>query len=67
MAFTSAQLSALETAAATGQLSVQIGDRRIQYQSLADLLQAIDIARRDVAGSSALRSTRRYPEFHSGR
>lgn len=56
----------MEEAAASGHLTVQIGDRRIQYQSLADLLQAINVARRDVAGATAMRNTRRYPEYGRG-
>lgn len=66
MAFSADQLAALESAAATGTLSVRMGDRTVTYQSLADLLSAIDIARRDVVGASALRSTRRYPEYGRG-
>ena len=67
LAFTAAHLAALETAAASGQLSVQIGDRRIQYQSLADLMNAIKMARQDVlASGSAGRATRRYPEHGRG-
>jgi len=32
MAFSAEQLAALETAAASGKLVVQLGDRRVQYQ-----------------------------------
>ena len=67
LAFTAAHLAALETAAASGQLAVQIGDRRIQYQSLDQLMNAIKVARQDVlASGSAGRATRRYPEHGRG-
>lgn len=53
MAFTAAQLATLETAAASGQLRVQLGDKVIQYQTLPDLLTAIRLARADVAAATA--------------
>lgn len=64
VAFDATQLAALESAAASGQLVVRYGDREIRYQSLAELMGAIEVARRDVAGTTSLRSTRRYPEYH---
>lgn len=67
MAFSAEQLAALETAAASGKLVVQLGDRRVQYQSLSDLLKAIDTARRDQAAiSAASRQTRRYLQHGRG-
>jgi hypothetical protein len=65
MAFTAAQLATLEAAAATGELTVQLADRKIQYQTLADLLSAIDLARRDLAGGAAL-PVRRYMRYNRG-
>lgn len=56
MAFTATQLAALETAAASGQLRVQLGDKVIQYQNLPDLLAAIRMARADVAASALTES-----------
>jgi hypothetical protein len=40
MAYTSADLDALDAAIAGGELSVQVDGRRIQYRSIAELLQA---------------------------
>jgi hypothetical protein len=65
MAFSAAQLATLEAAAATGELTVQLADRKIQYQTLADLLSAIDLARRDLAGTAAL-PVRRYMRYNRG-
>jgi len=39
MAFTSDQLTALETAIAQGALSVQYNDRRVTYHSLDEMLR----------------------------
>lgn len=40
MAYTSADLDALDAAIAGGELSVQVDGRRIQYRSISELLQA---------------------------
>ena len=71
MAFSAAQLAALEKAAGSGTLSVQVGDRRLTYQSLSDLMAAIKMAREDVAAAEAAAGgktsiTRRYGEFARG-
>ncbi len=67
MAFDAAQLAALETAAASGHLTVQLGDRRIQYQNLTDLLKAVAVAKADVAAATATnRQSRRYAEYGRG-
>lgn len=67
MAFSAEQLAALETAAASGKLVVQLGDRRIQYQSLGDLLRAIEVAKRDVQAAAWSGLPRRhYMAFSRG-
>jgi len=60
MAFSADQLAALESAAASGHLTVQLGDRRIQYQSLGDLLRAIEVAKRDVQTAAGAGLPRRH-------
>lgn len=57
MAFTATQLAALETAAASGQLQVTLGDKTIRYQNLPDLLAAIRLARADVVAAASTDST----------
>lgn len=47
MAFSPDQLTALEAAAASGQLRVQLGDKVIQYQTLTELMAVIRMARAD--------------------
>ena len=71
MAFTAAQLATLESAAASGQLRVQLGDKIIQYQTLPDLMAAIRMARADIAAASTdasavYRGTTRYLKYSRG-
>lgn len=65
MAFTTADLTVIETAIASGTLSVQFSDRRVQYRSLDELIKARDMIKEGIAnpsGSSAsVRST--YASF----
>lgn len=63
MAFSAEQLQAMETAAASGQLRVQYGDKTVVYQNLDMLLKAIAAARNDIASASqppAMTSKFRY-------
>lgn len=53
MAFSPEHVAALETAIATGQLRVQIGDLVIQYQTGADLKAALLLARADQASAAS--------------
>lgn len=67
MAFTAEQLSAMEAAAAQGLTHVQTGEKIIKYQTLPDLLKAIQVARADVAAASGVqRPPRRYVEYGRG-
>jgi len=45
MAFSQAQLDALEAAIATGTLEVRTGDKSIRYQNTADMIRARDLMR----------------------
>ncbi|HEU0142226.1 MAG TPA: hypothetical protein VFQ79_21065 [Bryobacteraceae bacterium] len=40
MAWTQAQLNAIESAIASGELTVRFGDRTVTYRSMEELLQA---------------------------
>ena len=40
MAYTTTQLAAIEAAIATGELTVEIDNRRVTYRSISDLLKA---------------------------
>jgi hypothetical protein len=65
MAFTQAQLDALEEAIASGSLSVQYGDKKITYQSQAEMLKARDLIRRSL-GLTQASSSRVYPTVSKG-
>jgi hypothetical protein len=48
MAFSQAQLTALETAIAQGALTVRMGERMITYQSMSDMLKLRDTMRAEL-------------------
>jgi hypothetical protein len=56
MAYTTDQLNALEDALSQGVLMVQYADRRVTYQSVADMLRIRDIMRAEL-GMASPRST----------
>lgn len=60
MAFTTEQLATLESAAATGQLMVQLGDKVIRYQTAAEMLQVIRQARSDTGSGAGISDGLRY-------
>lgn len=52
MAFSQAQLDALEAAIATGTLEVRTGDKSVRYQSTADMIRARDLMRDQLTAAS---------------
>ena len=58
MAFTQAQLDALETAIASGTLEVRYGDKTVRYQSTSDMIKARDLIRDQLNSTSATQKTR---------
>ena len=54
MAFTQVQLDALETAIAAGTLEVSVGDKKVRYHSLDEMIRLREIIRNqlDVAAQS---------------
>ena len=62
MAFTQTDLDNINTAIATGELSVEVAGRRVVYRSIDDLLKARTLIASDLgsaAGAAAGSSTRR--------
>ena len=62
MAFTQTDLDAINTAIATGELSVEVAGRRVIYRSIDDLLKARTLIAADLgsaAGASAAAPVRR--------
>ena len=45
MAYSIAQLTALESALASGHLEVQYADKKVKYQTTADMIRARDLLR----------------------
>jgi len=52
MAFSQAQLDALEAAIASGTLEVRTGDKAVRYQNTADMIRARDIMRDQLTAAS---------------
>lgn len=58
MAYTQADIDALEGAIAKGALEVQRGDERVKYRSLAEMQSTLDIMRAAVTGQSRVSKLR---------
>lgn len=54
MSYTTAQLTALETALATGELTVVFEGKSVTYRSIEQLKRAIDIVRADLIANGLL-------------
>jgi len=54
MAFTLNQLNALDSAIASGQLSVNYDGKSITYRSVSELMKARDVIRSELAASGQL-------------
>ena len=53
MAWSASDLTAIETAIASGTMRVSFGDRTIEYRSISELLKARDAIKSAIAGSSS--------------
>lgn len=53
MSWTQADVSRLQAAIASGQLSVRLGERQVTYQSIEDMLKALDRMQADLAATAA--------------
>jgi len=54
MAFTLTQLDAIETAIASGELLVEYEGKKVQYRSMADLMQAMNTVRAELIAAGLL-------------
>jgi hypothetical protein len=52
--FTTTQLTAIETAIASGELTVEYEGKKVTYRSMSDLRQARDLIRADLIASGSL-------------
>lgn len=60
MAFTTADLAAVESALASGELSVQYADRRVQYRSVDELMRAREAISKDLDAAAGKRRPRSF-------
>lgn len=58
MAWTQAQLDAIESAIASGELTVRFGDRTVTYRSMEELLQARGVIKEALAAESGTTTDR---------
>lgn len=58
MAFTPAQLDALEAAIGMGELSVKYDGKEITYRSMADLIKAHNLVKSELTATGAIASSR---------
>jgi len=61
MAFTTADIDAIDRAIASGELIVRMGDRQVQYRTLDELLAARDRISAVIASESS--TSRAYPRY----
>ena len=60
MAFTSSDLAAIESAIASGELSVQYADRRVTYRSVDELLKARELIAKALNDADDKRRPRQF-------
>lgn len=66
MAFSVAQLTAIEAAIGTGELTVEFEGKKVTYRNMADLRSARDMIREELVASGLLSDTtprRSYASF----
>lgn len=65
MAWTTTDLTRIETAIASGELRVQFADRAVQYRSMDELLKARDLIKETIAQAAGTGATVRstYASF----
>lgn len=64
-AYTQLQYDTLQAAIAQGALKVEYGDKKVEYRSLKDMLELLNIMGNDL-GLVPARSGRRYATFSKG-
>lgn len=63
MALTTSDLTALETALASGELTVEYDGRRVTFRSVAELRSAIEYVKGEIASAAGTRTTQSFAEF----
>jgi len=65
MAFTAQDVANLKSALATGATSVRVGDKLVEYRSLADIRAILQQAEAEISGASPRRV--RFVDYDGGR
>lgn len=66
MTFTTSDLTAIESAIASGELTVISEGRQVTYRSMLDLMRARDTIRRELQNSGTLTKKKRYSFISRG-
>lgn len=66
MAYTSEQLSTLESAIAQGVTKVKYADKEVEYRSLDDMIRLRNLMRQELGMSGGIASRRKLGEFSKG-
>lgn len=66
MAYTQAQLDALEVAIAEGTLKVEYGDKKVEYRSLNEMIRIRDLIKSEIAPADQQNGKRTYASFSKG-
>lgn len=66
MAYTLEQIQILENAIATGSKVVKYGDKEVEYRSLTEMKQTLDMMKEDLGLTDRKKDTRRYGSFNKG-
>lgn len=66
MAWTASDLSAIETAIATGELTVSYRDRTVTYRSIAELIQIRALIRTELGSSTSFENRGRQVKTDKG-
>ena len=66
MTFTTSDLTAIESAIASGELTVISEGRQVTYRSMLDLMRARDTIRRELQNAGTLEKKKRYSFISRG-
>lgn len=66
MTFTTSDLTAIESAIASGELTVISEGRQVTYRSMLDLMRARDTIRRELQNTGTLAKKKRYSFISRG-
>lgn len=66
MAWIQSDIEALEKAIATGATRVKYADKEVEYRSLQEMLQTLDIIKKELGVTTSTNNNRKYGSFSKG-